>query len=72
MRATSWRTVAWCQLVAARWPYFLPLPFWDSALAAAVFEAAEVRPLRSTLVAAVAALLEVYLLFLAILAPHGR
>lgn len=37
-------------------PHFLPLPFWDRALAAAVFEAALVRPSLRTLLAADAAL----------------
>lgn len=37
--------------------HFLPWPFWDSALAAAVFEAGLVRPSLRTLLAAVAALL---------------
>lgn len=37
-------------------PHFLPLPFWDRALAAAVFEAALVRPSLRTLLAAEAAL----------------
>jgi hypothetical protein len=43
--------------------YFLPVPFCASALAAAVFEAADVRPSRSTFDAAVAAFALVCLLF---------
>ena len=45
--------------------YFLPLPFWASALAAAVFSALVERGLLRTLLAAVAALELVCLLFLA-------
>ncbi|HEX6037898.1 hypothetical protein [Longimicrobium sp.] len=41
--------------------YFLPLLFWESALAAADLEVALVRPSWSTLEAAVAALLDVLL-----------
>jgi hypothetical protein len=44
---------------------YLPLPFCDRALAAAVFEAALVRPSLRTLLAADAALLLVCLVFLA-------
>lgn len=46
--------------------HFLPLPFWESALAAAVLEAALVRPSLKTLLAALAALLLVCLLLAAI------
>lgn len=45
--------------------YFLPLPFCDRALAAAVLDAGPVRPSLSTLLAAVAALLLVCLAFFA-------
>jgi hypothetical protein len=44
----------------------LPLPFWERALAAAVFSALVELGLRNTLLAAVAALLLVWRLFLAI------
>lgn len=44
----------------------LPLPFWERALAAAVFSALVEPGLRKTLLAAVAALLLVWRLFLAI------
>ena len=43
----------------------MPLPFWLRALAAAVLDAADVRPSRKTLLAAVAALLLVCFGFLA-------
>lgn len=49
--------------------HLLPLPFWDSALAAAVFEAALVRPSLKTLLAAVAALLLVCLLLADMVLP---
>lgn len=44
----------------------LPLPFWERALAAAVFSALVELGLRKTLLAALAALLLVWRLFLAI------
>lgn len=51
-------------------PHLLPLPFWERALAAAVLEAALVRPSLKTLLAAVAALRPVCLLFLATAVLH--
>jgi len=54
--------VEWLFLLPA--PHFFPLPFWDRALAAAVFEAALVRPSLRTLLAADAALELVCLEFL--------
>ena len=54
---------------AAALSYFLPLPFWDRALAAAVLDAELVRPSLRTLLAAEAALLLVCLLFFAIICP---
>jgi hypothetical protein len=45
--------------------HYLPLPFWERALAAAVFSTLVELGLRKTLLAAVAALLLVWRLFLA-------
>lgn len=47
--------------------HYLPLPFWESALAAAVFSTLVEVGLRKTLLAAVAALLLVWRLFLAMI-----
>ena len=52
-------------LLKQKMAIYLPLPFCDRALAAAVFEAALVRPSLMTLLAADAALLLVCLVFLA-------
>ena len=43
--------------------HFLPLPFWERALAAAVFEAALVRPSLRTLLAAVGAFVAGFFVF---------
>lgn len=48
------------------------MPFWERALAAAVFSALVELGLRKTLLAALAALLLVWRLFLAIVLSFGR